>query len=283
MFCKRLNGKSQLIVIFFLIFIAKHGAYAGEPPAGILDLSRWKLTLPYARKEGGKSPLEVFQPMLAKFQDPECFFINETGDGVVFRAKCVSVSTKNSSYPRCELREMAGGKPGRVKQKVKAKWSTSDGMLHRMTVTQAITAVPPVKKHVVSAQIHNAGDDVIMIRLEDKKLFVERNRFGDVMLDPEYELGAKFVIKIEACDDHIRVWYNGSLKMDWEVARKGCYFKAGCYTQSNTSKGDKPESYGEVVIYDLKLTHVKQNLQANAPRINPHFFYAEWYNTEHFE
>ena len=133
-------------------------------------------------------------------------------------------------------------------------------MLHRMTVTQAITAVPPIKKHVVSAQIHNAGDDVIMIRLEGNKLFVERNRFGDVTLDAEYKLGTKFIIKIEACDDHIKVWYNDSLKMDWEVSRTGCYFKAGCYTQSNTSKGDKPESYGEVVIYDLKVTHTKTEL-----------------------
>ena len=43
--------------------------------------------------------------------------------------------------------------------------------------------------------------------------------------------------------------------MDWEVDTTGCYFKAGCYTQSNESKGDKPESYGEVVIYKLVVEH----------------------------
>jgi hypothetical protein len=35
----------------------------------------------------------------------------------------------------------------------------------------------------------------------------------------------------------------------------GCYFKASAYTQSNTSKGDEPTAYGEVIIYDLSVTH----------------------------
>jgi hypothetical protein len=35
----------------------------------------------------------------------------------------------------------------------------------------------------------------------------------------------------------------------------GWYFKVGCYTQSNETKGDKPEAYGEVVVYKLKVTH----------------------------
>jgi poly(beta-D-mannuronate) lyase len=35
----------------------------------------------------------------------------------------------------------------------------------------------------------------------------------------------------------------------------GCYFKAGVYTQSNPEKGDEPTAYGEVIIYDLSVTH----------------------------
>jgi poly(beta-D-mannuronate) lyase len=36
---------------------------------------------------------------------------------------------------------------------------------------------------------------------------------------------------------------------------KGCYFKAGAYTQSNPSKGDKVDAYSEVWIYKVDVTH----------------------------
>ena len=124
-----------------------------------------------------------------------------------------------------------------------------------MNASMAITATPPVKKHVVCAQIHDANDDLLMVRLEGEKLFIERNKIGDVMLDANYKLGTKFQIKIEASNGHVKLWYNEELKMDWQVSAKGCYFKAGCYTQSNPSKGDKPESFGEVVIYKLEVSH----------------------------
>ena len=35
----------------------------------------------------------------------------------------------------------------------------------------------------------------------------------------------------------------------------GCFFKAGDYTQSNTSSGDSASAYGQVVIYDIQLQH----------------------------
>ena len=95
-----------------------------------------------------------------------------------------------------------------------------------------------------------------MIRLEDKNLFIERNKLDGVVLDADYKLGAKFTVKIEAAAGHIKVWYNDSLKMDWAVVKTGCYFKAGCYTQSNAKRGDSPESCGEVVIYNLLVEHL---------------------------
>jgi hypothetical protein len=36
---------------------------------------------------------------------------------------------------------------------------------------------------------------------------------------------------------------------------ESCYFKAGAYTQSNTSKGDAADAYGEVIIRSLQVTH----------------------------
>lgn len=97
-----------------------------------------------------------------------------------------------------------------------------------------------------------------MIRLEGTKLFIERNAVGDVTLDPNYTLGSPFDLKIQAGAGRVKVWHNGDLKLDWAVSREGCYFKAGCYTQSNPSKGDKATSFGEVVLYQLRVDHKEQ-------------------------
>jgi poly(beta-D-mannuronate) lyase len=45
----------------------------------------------------------------------------------------------------------------------------------------------------------------------------------------------------------VRVWYQDRLAAEWVAeAARGCYFKAGCYVQSNVAKGDAPEDFGEV-------------------------------------
>jgi poly(beta-D-mannuronate) lyase len=156
------------------------------------------------------------------------------------------VTTSNSGYPRSELREMNGSSA--------ASWSNTSGV-HTMTVTEAITHLPAVKPHVVAAQIHDAQDDVVMIRLEGSNLFVEQNGNSVGTLDAAYRLGTVFTVKLVAADGHIKVFYNGVLKLDVVRAGSGWYFKAGCYTQSNPTKGDAPDAYGEVVIYGLDVTH----------------------------
>jgi len=242
------NKKMKCQAISILSLLVVTSLSAAEPPAAILDLAAWKLTLPYNTARKG-NPDEVVQPELALFQDPNCFFTSPSGDAVIFRASCGGLGTENSSFPRSELREMkASGKD-------EIGWSTKDATLHVMEIEQAITHVPDVKQHVVCAQIHDKEDDVMMVRLEKQKLFVERNKFDDVPLDSNYKIGDKFTLRIAAGEGRIKVWYNDELKMDWAVEKSQCYFKAGCYTQSNAKKGDKPEAYGEVAIYELKVTH----------------------------
>ena len=246
---KTLKVWEKLVKLLVTLILLSGAVVASEKlPSEIINLDCWKITMPF-NEQGRKAPKEILPPQILTYSIAENFFVNKKGNGVVFRAHCTSASTRNSSYPRCELRELN-------KDGTKASWSTDAGT-HIMEVEQAITAVPPVKKHVVSAQIHDKKDDLIMIRLEGKKLFVERNKIGDVILDANYQLGTKFKLKIAAAEGHVKVWYNDELKMDWKVSAKGCYFKAGCYTQSNPSKGDKPESYGEVVIYKLKISHLE--------------------------
>ena len=220
---------------------------AGEAvPARVLDLSGWKLTLPVDTDRPGR-PDEIGTAALQSFSAPDFFFVNAAGDGVVLRAPCGGATTKGSRFPRCELREMT---PGGADE---TAWSTDDAAPHVMEARLAVTRTPAKKPHVVCAQIHDAEDDLLMIRLEGRRLIVERNDVGDVELDRGIELGRPFDLRIEAGGGRVGVWYNGVRKLDWKVSRAGCYFKAGCYTQSNPSKGDEPDACGEVVIPRLKV------------------------------
>lgn len=239
--------KSTLVAICLSCLLALRPSFA-ELPAQILDLSGWKLTLPV----GAGEPDEIEPPKLLSFVDNKHFFVSKKAGGVVFRAYCDGVTTKGSRYPRCELREMKE-KPGGGM--IDAAWSTDDRATHSMMATLAITKTPDVKKHVVCAQIHDASDDVMMLRLEGTKLFVERNEFERIMLNRRYEFGTPVKLKLQAGSGRIKLWYNDTQMMDWQHSRQGCYFKVGCYTQSNRDKGDTPESYGEVVVSRLRIEH----------------------------
>lgn len=229
---------------------SESGGGAAEVPADVLDLADWKLTLPIGSREAPDEPLEIFQPELATYAIDPYFLLDAAKTGVVFHAHAGGVTTSNSGYPRSELREMMAGGVD------EADWSTSVGV-HTMTITQAITHLPEVKPHVVAGQIHDAEDDVVMIRLEDTHLFVEGGgeELGDLTAD--YALGTSFTVRLQAADGVIDVYYEDMGTPVVSVPRDtdGCYFKAGAYTQSNLEQGDDEAAYGEVVITDLVVTH----------------------------
>jgi poly(beta-D-mannuronate) lyase len=216
---------------------------SSSTPSGIINLSNWKLTLP----TGDDEPTEITQPKLAAFRDPRYFHVDSLGDGVVFRAPVGGTTTGNSKYPRSELREMTSG------GKKQASWSGDSGT-HVMTITQAITALPEGKPQVVAGQIHDDEDDVVMIRLEGSKLFVESDGNQVGVLDPAYRLGTRFTVQIVVSGGRIRVTYNGIKTVGLERDGDGYYFKAGCYTQANDDTSDD-DSYGEVVINALTVQH----------------------------
>jgi alginate lyase len=214
-------------------------------PAALLDMSAWKLTLP-GGKEG--SPTEILPPDLKSFTENGVFHMSREGDGVVFRAEVGGATTKNSDYPRSELREMASAEE-------EAAWSNTSGT-HTLDVRQAITEVPPVKPHVVAAQIHDGKDDVLQIRLEDKTLAVQYNDGNDqVVIDPDYQLGTPYDLRIVAEDGRVVVFYNGKQAAELPLNGSSWYYKVGAYTQSNPAKGDKAGAAGEVVVYDLAIDH----------------------------
>jgi Alginate lyase len=214
-----------------------------DVPADLLDLSNWKLTLPTG--DAG-SPEEVLAGRLSKFTN-EFFKVNDARDGVVFTARVGGVTTKNSHYPRSELREMRGDE--------NAAWSNPGGT-HTLEVREAILAVPEVKPEVVAAQIHDGDDDVLQIRLEGERLSVQSDDGeSETVIDPGYRLGTPYDLKIVAADGRVDVFYNGEQKAELNKGGTGWYFKVGAYVQSSLEKGDEEGTPGAVAVYALKVTH----------------------------
>lgn len=219
-----------------------------SPAPQAINLTNWKLQLPTG---GNEKPTEIKTPQLATYSGPP-WYVRES-NGLRFRAAVNGVTTSGSDYPRSELREMINN------GKDQAKWNTSSGT-HTMIIEQAITAHPSSKKDVVAGQIHDDKDDVIVVRLEGKKLFIKvgDNQAGPT-LDANYTFGKKFTIKFEVKGGKTSMYYNNGSTPVYTMSQSytGAYFKAGAYTQSNCSKESNcsANNYGEVMIYRLIVTH----------------------------
>lgn len=222
-------------------------------PAQILNLTNWKLTLPTG-KSG--SPNEIKQPTLTTYKIDPWFVVMPNTRAVQFRAPVNGVTTSGSGYPRSELREMVNNGLSN------ASWSATSG-IHTMILDEAITSVPQGKKHVVAGQIHDSSDDVIVIRLEYPKIFINVGGTNSYTLDANYVLGSRFNVKFVVSSGQTKVYYNNSSDPVYTLRKSysNAYFKAGAYTQSNcsteSSKGGScnDNNYGEVAIYNLRVTH----------------------------
>lgn len=242
-------------------------------PADVLDLRNWKLTLPVDGDSDDRAD-EIRQPCLAvacydpsrkMYDNPDFkvpfssvwFHVTDNSDGVVFRAPVNGATTSGSENARSELRELAPADEDG--DEVEARWSNKGNAVHTMEVEQAILATPRRYPSVVTAQIHNDDDDVILIKYREGRLFADADRGDfDETLDENYRLGTRFKLRIQATKGLIRVTYNDTKTVVYKKASDTMYFKAGVYNQSNMEKypDEAPNSYGEVVIYKLKVTHV---------------------------
>lgn len=222
-------------------------------PGQLIDLTNWKITLPI----GSSSPTEIKQPQLATYSIDPWFKVKPDCSGVLFRAHTSSpVTTSNSNYPRSELREMTNNGVDL------AAWPTTSGT-HTMFIDQAILSVPKGKRHLVAGQIHDSSSDLIVIRLEYPKLFVDIGGTEGPTLDPAYTLGKRFTAKFEASGGKVNIYYNGGTTPAYTLTSSSSknYFKAGAYPQSNCTRETEygstcaDDNYGEVVIYKLTIEH----------------------------
>ena len=211
-----------------------------------IDLNNWKLTLDVEDPENRAKPLEISPPLLSKYQHPH--FV-KTEASITFKAECGGKTTSGSKYPRSELRELTGDKL--------ANWQMNQGS-HEMIWTCAVTHLPVAKPQVVVGQIHDGEDDVIEIRHTKDYVEVIHDDQNYGKLIKGYRLGDVYTASINVRKGVISV-FSGKTTILISTAKnaKNCYFKMGCYTQSNVSKGDSANAYGEVKLYALRVTHIK--------------------------
>lgn len=218
-------------------------------PANILNLTNWKLTLPTGSKN---KPDEIKQAALNNYINNPFFTLNTTKDAVVFRTNNAGVTTSGSSNPRTELREMTNNGTSN------AAWSSKSG-IHTMTIRQKVNRLTTYRPFVVIGQIHDSEDDVTALRLEGNRLWItDGDNSHGFLVDGNYKLGTPFTFKFAVGNGLIYYWYNDvQVKYGQRKSFSGAYFKAGNYLQSNTKSAPKenPNSYSEVEIYKLDVTH----------------------------
>lgn len=221
-------------------------------PRDIIDLSLWYLTIPVPR-ENRSDAMIIYNPQLQEYSS-EFLKVSPTKDSVLFITNAGGATTKGSQYPRTELREMNG-----PDESDKASWSSVQGY-HEMVNVLSINKIPLVKQDMVASQIHDGKSDVMEVLIKKSRLYVRGsvgNRPKDYgTLEENYVLGTKFSVKIVCTDGRIKVYYNNVPKLDFKyVGDDKNYFKVGCYMQSNPSKGEDPDTLGEVEVFSSVVTH----------------------------
>jgi hypothetical protein len=281
-YCYAKYGKGSgesVFDVFEVKDISTAADLAKEPPAKIiryasqiLDVARWKITLPINNAQ------EIYTPALYTLNLDPWYKLVKDKDGyaVQFRANHGGATTSGSKNPRSEYREMEENHHFKNSSGA-AAWSNTDGKTHTMWIKQKVTHLTSAKPHVVVGQVHGAGDDVTVFRLEGLqggvagnegtlgvldtigKLWITKgNDTHGFLVDGNYKIGTMFTVKFIAHDGTIEYEYNGEkVPYEHKEALTGCYFKLGNYTQSNsgTAPNETDNAYAETYVYDYYVSH----------------------------
>jgi hypothetical protein len=206
----------------------------------------WKVTLPIT-KDG--KVVEIKPPAIATYSD-QYMKLNAAKNGVVFTVFHGGGTTSNSSNPRSELRERYDNDP-------EGYWSAGSGT-HTMEVVTQVNRLTKVKPHVVIAQVHDGGDDVVVWRVEGTKLWLtDGNTTRAFLVDDNFKLGTKVRLKYEIKSGQFSFYYNGTKLSHTDRHTGQAYFKVGNYLQSNPSSapGESTSEYSEVELTSVKVSH----------------------------
>ncbi|MEH2182095.1 polysaccharide lyase family 7 protein [Nostoc sp.] len=250
-------------------------------PADVLDLSKWKITLPISLNSPPNSnkATEIKQPQLKTYSNSEYFRLNAAKNGVLFKAIAGGARTStNTAYARSELREMQDDGTE------SAAWSctnTDHGMYLEQTLLHSTTKKP----EATIAQIHDSKNDLMMVKYFGPDFANGSTDIGKLearfnndtttkLLDSTYKIGDPMTIDIAVrSGGNVNVTYKnlrsgvtsstGTVKMTGIIG--SCYFKAGIYIQACS----KTDIYG-----NTNTVCVNKNLSANKYETDP-YAYAE--------
>lgn len=220
----------------------------------MIDFYDWSLTIPE------QSPAQVIstQALESGYQDR---YFYRTAAGTVFWAPVTGTHTKDSSYPRSELRETFSNGEQR-------NWYYKDA-IHELSAELTVRQVPSSGR-IVIAQIHSKDSSKPYLKIIYHQvngtgyIYTElRRKPGDrdcptVMTYKGMPLDTPFKYEIDlAPSGELRVDINGLVhtsRIDSAWAKKRLYFKAGAYTLDN--KGPSSEG-GRVEFHKLWVAHRK--------------------------
>jgi hypothetical protein len=205
----------------------------------MLDLSRWNLTLP-----AGATVIPT-NKLNAGYQSP--YFVRQDDGAITFVAPSNGAdikSTKNSTYPRSELREtLANG------DDKEANWKASSAEMHSLEAELSVQELPKSGKAIIG-QIHGESDHPpLKIQITGDTIYAQLRRKlngaeDKVALLTGYKLGQFITYRFEVTQDgKAKFFINGKQVVNKDLPADGYqfdmasykndtwYFKAGIYSQ----------------------------------------------------
>jgi len=271
MFQSRLNRmplpfqtlKAGLFLAASILFLHETGWSAEvSRPQEKIDLSHWKLTLPISAPGSTvSSPSEIPAAQLAAGYTNAPYFTTDSLGEIIFWCPVNGITTKNSTYPRTELREQIAPPSD------DACWTAAGS--HSLEVRCRVEQVPSSQK-VIIGQIHGfSGKAKPLIKLQYFKGRIEalvkesptkdkdqKLTFGEVGSNHDFDYQIKLEdgvlsVTVEGMTQTLNVFQNDS---NW--SHQTLYFKVGAYVQDN----EGPASEGaRVVVSRLQVSHQKSS------------------------
>ncbi|MCC5620365.1 polysaccharide lyase family 7 protein [Nostoc sp. CHAB 5715] len=248
-------------------------------PADVLDLSKWKITLPISLNSNSNKATEIKQPQLKTYTNSEYFRLNAAKNGVLLKAIAGGARTStNTAYARSELREMQGDGTE------SAAWNCVNTD-HAMYLEQTLLHTTTNKPEATIGQIHDSKNDLVMVKYFGPDFANGSTDIGKLearfnndtttkLLDSAYKLGDPMTIDIAVrSSGNVNITYKnlrsgvtsstGTVRMTGIIG--SCYFKAGIYIQACS----KTDIYG-----NTNTVCANKNLSANKYETDP-YAYAE--------
>ena len=240
-------------------------------PEKNFDLKDWKLQT----IDSENATIDIPASNLVSGYTSSLFYTDPNDGSLVFRVPSNGGTTDNSSYPRCELRQMGAG----------ANWSLNDPTEHYLYAECKVTQIASEKPNIIIGQIHGSEADSEMIKLRWKgylpgecivearfeKNDITKAEYG-VTLASGLSLGDLLQYSITMSNGTIVVTVNGNSASqtytnDYFGTTDRYYFKAGNYFNYNNTIVQNPIiRYGQTQFYTITLNKTLSNTKIDWPQ-----------------